>query len=152
MDVFKVHEQVIDDCRAFTSGFVKPRDRRIADFIEQQLEEGVQWPDPWLSLNTWFASGGAVRELVREGLLHPECERIFRRKDNAADTGRDPVMLHQHQREAVAAACTGKSYVLTTGTGSGKSLAYIVPIVDAVLRQRDERWRNVPGSRSFAAC
>ena len=28
------------------------------------------------------------------------------------------------------------SYVLTTGTGSGKSLAYIVPIVDHVLRAR----------------
>ena len=29
---------------------------------------------------------------------------------------------------------TGANYVLTTGTGSGKSLAYIVPIVDHVLR------------------
>ncbi|PYX94315.1 MAG: hypothetical protein DMG67_01845, partial [Acidobacteria bacterium] len=29
---------------------------------------------------------------------------------------------------------SGASYVLTTGTGSGKSLAYIVPIVDYVLR------------------
>lgn len=28
----------------------------------------------------------------------------------------------------------GKSYVLTSGTGSGKSLAYIIPIVDHVLR------------------
>jgi hypothetical protein len=27
-----------------------------------------------------------------------------------------------------------RPYVLTTGTGSGKSLAYIVPIVDALLR------------------
>jgi ATP-dependent helicase YprA (DUF1998 family) len=41
--------------------------------------------------------------------------------------------LHQHQREAVEAARTGDSYVLTTGTGSGKSLAYIIPIVDRVL-------------------
>ena len=33
----------------------------------------------------------------------------------------------------------GKSYVLTTGTGSGKSLAYIVPIVDHVLRNGSGR-------------
>ena len=149
MDVFKVHEQVIDDYRAFTSGFVQPRDRRIADFIEKQLEEGVQWPDPWLSLNPSFASGGAVPELVREGLLHAECERIFRRKNAATDTGRDPVVLHQHQREAVEAARTGKSYVLTTGTGSGKSLAYIVPIVDAVLRQRDEHGARRRGVKAI---
>src|SRR6202008_1439657 len=41
--------------------------------------------------------------------------------------------LHRHQKEAIEAARTGKSYVLTTGTGSGKSLAYIIPIVDRVL-------------------
>ena len=38
-----------------------------------------------------------------------------------------------HQREAIEAARSGDSYVLTTGTGSGKSLSYIVPIVDRVL-------------------
>ena len=42
----------------------------------------------------------------------------------------------------------GHSYVLTTGTGSGKSLAYIVPIVDKVLRarvagDRDKRVRAI---------
>ena len=31
----------------------------------------------------------------------------------------------------------GGNYVLTTGTGSGKSLSYIVPIVDHVLRARE---------------
>lgn len=137
MDVFKVHEQVIDDYRAFTSGFVQVRDPRIAAFVDEQFDAGEQWPDPWLSLNPSFATGGSIPELVREGLLHPECERIFRRKDAIDDPGREPIVLHRHQREAVAVARTGGSYVLTTGTGSGKSLAYIVPIVDAVLRDRD---------------
>lgn len=45
----------------------------------------------------------------------------------------EPLRPHRHQREAIEAAQTGASYVLTTGTGSGKSLAYIVPIVDAVV-------------------
>ena len=72
-----------------------------------------------------------------EGLLHRECERIFRVKASIDDLGTQQLRLHRHQREAVAAARTGGSYVLTTGTGSGKSLAYIVPIVDRVLRERD---------------
>ena len=42
--------------------------------------------------------------------------------------------LHKHQADAVHVARNNDHYVLTTGTGSGKSLAYIVPIVDAVLR------------------
>jgi ATP-dependent helicase YprA (DUF1998 family) len=149
MDVFKVHEQVIADYRAFTSGFVSVRDKRIADFVEEQFAEGVQWPDPWLSLNPSFASGGAIPDLVNQGLLHPECERIFRRKSGPADAGRYPIVLHQHQREAIEVARTGKSYVLTTGTGSGKSLAYIIPIVDAVLRARGASGQRQPGVKAI---
>jgi hypothetical protein len=134
LDVFAIHEQLIADYRSFTSGFVEIRDRRIAELVESRLDEGRQWPDPWLSLNPSFAPGGSVAELVHGGVLHPECERIFRVKANRDDPGTTTLTLHRHQTDAIAAAATGSSYVLTTGTGSGKSLAYIVPIVDAVLR------------------
>ena len=43
------------------------------------------------------------------------------------DPGGRLITVHRHQREAIVAAQTGESYVLTTGTGSGKSLAYIIP-------------------------
>jgi ATP-dependent helicase YprA (DUF1998 family) len=43
------------------------------------------------------------------------------------------MQLHLHQEQAVRESGSGQNYVLTTGTGSGKSLAYIVPIVDHVL-------------------
>src|SRR4051794_24401205 len=121
MDVFGVHERVIGDYRSFTSGFVSVRDPRIRAFVEEQFARGVQWPDPWVSLNPAFASGGSVSDLVDEGLLHRECARIFRRKSGPDDVGREPLVLHQHQRQAVEVAHTGSSYVLTTGTGSGKS-------------------------------
>ncbi len=73
------------------------RDERIGAFVDRQLAEGAQWPDPWLSLNPSFASGGSVTDLVREGLLHAECERIFRRKTDRDDAGRDALALHMHQ-------------------------------------------------------
>ena len=67
----------------------------------------MQWPDPWLSLNPSFESGGHVAELVAEGLLHPECERIFRVKQGADDPGNHGLTLHRHQRDAVEAAPHG---------------------------------------------
>jgi ATP-dependent helicase YprA (DUF1998 family) len=136
VDVFAVREQVVDDYSAFTSAFVAPRDERIREFVEAELASGRQWPDPWLSLNPSFASGGSVSELVAGGTLHAECQRIFRVKESPADTGRRELVFHRHQADAFVVAAGGGSYVLTTGTGSGKSLAYIVPIVDRVLRQR----------------
>ncbi|MBW8483938.1 protein kinase domain-containing protein [Actinomadura parmotrematis] len=138
MDVFGVHQQLIKDYRAFTEGGTVIRDERIKDFVEDTLDAKSQWPDPWLSLNPFFASGGTVLELARDGVLHEECAQIFQAGKRAGATGCDgrPLTLHRHQREAVDTARSGRSYVLTTGTGSGKSLAYIVPIVDKVLRTR----------------
>jgi len=136
VDVFSLRDQMVADYRAFTSGFVNPREPRVAEYVADRLDGDAQWPAPWLSLNPSFESGGNVADLVATGLLHPETERIFRVKEGRDDPGRVALDLHMHQREAIEAASTGLSYVLTTGTGSGKSLAYIVPIVDRVLRER----------------
>ncbi|MGA5305855.1 DEAD/DEAH box helicase [Nucisporomicrobium flavum] len=149
MDAFGVHRELINDYRAFTSGFVDVRDRRIAAHVGERLDSGVQWPDPWVSLNPSFAPGGRIADLVTEGLLHPECDRIFRHKKNATDPGAEGLQLRRHQREAIEAARDGSSYVLTTGTGSGKSLAYIVPIVDRLLRDRDATGQRRPGVKAI---
>ncbi|HEY5477664.1 MAG TPA: DEAD/DEAH box helicase, partial [Tepidiformaceae bacterium] len=135
MDAFRVHQRLINDYRAFTEGFVDVRDDRIRARVEGESISGAQWPDPWLSLNPSFEAGGTVDELVADGTLHPTCARVFRAKNRMDDPGSEPLNLYRHQSDAVRIARTGASYVLTTGTGSGKSLAYIVPIVDRVLRE-----------------
>jgi len=87
-------------------------------------------------MNPKFAPGGTVDELVQSGLLHPECSRLFRLgKDNDPAGRGSPLCLYHHQVEAIKAARAKKNYVLTTGTGSGKSLSYIIPIVDWIVRE-----------------
>ena len=98
------------------------------------------------SLNPAFEPGGWVDELVDDGRLHSLNRQIFRRKQKDPATGQvpldpetklpgQPLRLHRHQVDAIGVAASKKPYVLTTGTGSGKSLAYIVPIVDHVIRR-----------------
>jgi ATP-dependent helicase YprA (DUF1998 family) len=138
MDVFCLRDQVIRDYASYVQSFIRIRDAKIQDYVEEQLGQGRLWPDPLVQLNPSFEPGDTVEELVARGVLAEECRRIFRRNKNALGFG-PSLRLHRHQQEAVTIASTGKSYVLTTGTGSGKSLAYFVPIVDYVLRHGSGR-------------
>jgi ATP-dependent helicase YprA (DUF1998 family)/very-short-patch-repair endonuclease len=133
VDVFTLHQKVVKDYASYTRSFIRISDERVADAVQQEIAQGLLWPEPLLQLNPSFAPGKKVDDLVSEGLLHEDCRRIFRLKRDANDAGRD-LRLHLHQEQAIRLACDDQSYVLTTGTGSGKSLAYIIPAVDHVLR------------------
>jgi serine/threonine protein kinase/superfamily II DNA/RNA helicase len=147
MDVFAVHADLIREYAGFTQSSTVIRDSRISGFVEDDLRAKSQWPDPWLSLNPFFADGGQVTDLVRDGLLHAKCAEIFQagKKESSPRPDGRPLTFHLHQRQAIEAAQAGDSYVLTTGTGSGKSLSYIVPIVDRVLKEREAAGPNAGG-------
>jgi ATP-dependent helicase YprA (DUF1998 family) len=134
MDVFKLRDRLTGDYADYVRSFIQIRDDRIREHVDREMTGGLLWPDPLIQLNPSFEPGETIDELVEEGVLHPECRRIFQVGKDASGSAGKALRLHRHQVEAVRAARTGKSYVLTTGTGSGKSLAYIIPIVDHVLR------------------
>lgn len=134
MDIFQFRERLIADYAAFTRSFTKPRAADIRDYLQQRYADEEFWPAPLIQLNPSFVSGGTVEDLVAEGRLHPECARIFRA--GKTDTGFGVTLrLHKHQDEAIRIAQRGESYASTTGTGSGKSVSYFIPITDHVLRQ-----------------
>ena len=81
--------------------------------------------------------GDTVDNLSDAGILHPECANIFRAGKTEGYSGTS-LLLHKHQEEAIAIAKRKESYVLTTGTGSGKSLSYFIPIVDSILRTKEQ--------------
>ena len=134
MDAFGVLDEVLADYQSFVEGFLNIQDEQIRAKVDAEVEGGLLWPEPWLALNPAFESGGTVSELVERGVLHPTAREIFRIRADEQDPGRE-LTFHRHQTDAFEVANRRESYVLTTGTGSGKSLAYIVPIVDRVLRE-----------------
>lgn len=138
MDIFGLHQHLIEDYGDYTRSFIHIADPRIRDKVEHEMDAGLLWPEPLIQLNPTFAPGDRIDDLVQSGRLHEECRKIFRRKREDDIVGKD-LRLHCHQAEAIAVAGQGRPYVLTTGTGSGKSLTYIIPIVDHVLRRGSGR-------------
>lgn len=135
MDVFEFRDQLIGDYERFSRSFTQIRAEDIHDAVEAAYRSGRFWPAPLIQINPNFVSGGTIDELVSARRLDAQCAKIFRLKSPDDVFGR-PMLLHAHQREAIDVAQRGESYVLTTGTGSGKSLSYFIPIVDDVLRRK----------------
>lgn len=132
MNVFDLRNRLIQDYADYIRSFIHIQDERIQQKVKDELERGLLWPEPLLQLNPNFEPGAWIDELVGMKQLHDESRRIFRLKEDGKPDR--PLRLHRHQSDAIEAASSGESYVLTTGTGSGKSLAYIVPIVNDVLQ------------------
>lgn len=130
MSVFELHSRVLADYRDFVRSFFIIADDHARGFVDRSLDEEARlWPDFLLQVSPSYARAATVDELVSQGKLHAETARIFR-----THTGQ-PFHLYQHQLEALDQARLAKSYVVTSGTGSGKSLTYFLPIIDALLKQ-----------------
>jgi ATP-dependent helicase YprA (DUF1998 family) len=127
LDIFNLRNQVIDDYRRYIESFLTIRESRVREFVDRELERGELWPDPLVQLNPTYKSNATVTELVQQGILHPDCNRYFSQDGN-------PFRFYHHQEQAFRCAQRQEPYVLTTGTGSGKSMTYVVPIFDDLLR------------------
>lgn len=129
MKAFEFDHSIINSYELFSRSFCTIQAEDIKTEIERQYDKGRFWPDALLSLNPRFLTGPTVDELVASGDLDEASGKIFR-------IGALPIRFHRHQAQSIAKARAGQSFVVTTGTGSGKSLCFFVPVVDAIVRSR----------------
>jgi ATP-dependent helicase YprA (DUF1998 family) len=131
LDIFQFRNEVIGDYRKYIESFLKIRDPKVKEFVDRELDKGQLWTDPLVQLNPKYKSGATVKELVKQNILHRDCEKYFCTKEGK------PFTFHYHQKQAFEAAKNQEAYVVTTGTGSGKSLTYVVPIINDLLHNPD---------------
>jgi ATP-dependent helicase YprA (DUF1998 family) len=114
MNVFQTHAGIIEDYTTYIRSFLNIADPTIFEVVEEELSKGKLWPEPLLQFNPSFEIVGSVTDLANTGTLHSDIADIF--------TG---YSLYRHQVEAIQLGTVGKDFIVTSGTGSGKSLTYI---------------------------
>lgn len=144
MDVFSLRDTVVSEYRSFATSFTTVFAEDIRRQVEAIYAQSRYWPEPLIQINPSYRRTTTVQQLVEGGTLDPRCAQIFRTPPSATVPRGETLSLYKHQEQAIALAHQEESYVVTTGTGSGKSLCFFIPIVDAVLKekQRERRQRT----------
>lgn len=88
---------------------------------------------PFLESLPDFEKGRSIKDLVEAGKFD-EAWRGMLETDNSRLFSRS---LHVHQERAIEAALEERNYLVATGTGSGKTEAFLYPIVNELLSQGD---------------
>ncbi|MGC2076034.1 MAG: DEAD/DEAH box helicase [Xanthobacteraceae bacterium] len=129
MNVFDLDHALVDDYERFARSFTLIRAPDIREQVEALYASDRFWPEPLISINPRFKRGASIDQLVAAGSLHEATAQVF-------SIDGEPLSLYRHQAQAIAKAIAGQSFVVTTGTGSGKSLCFFIPIIDAAIRSR----------------
>lgn len=135
-NVFGFRDQLISEYSSFSRSFSKIAASDIKDEIERQYADGRYWPEPLVQINPNYQRKGTVQQLAAEGMLHSACADIF--QVGKTEGCPQPLHLYAHQMQALAKGQGKQSYVVTTGTGSGKSLSFFIPVIDRILKAKDQ--------------
>jgi hypothetical protein len=122
MDAFRLHTDVKDAYEEYLRSFFTIKDSRILEVVERILGEGRFMPDPLIQFNPSFKSSASLEDLIREGVLHADMQRVYGAK-----------RLFDHQVEAIRKGTAGQGFIVTSGTGSGKSLTYLSTIFNHIM-------------------
>jgi ATP-dependent helicase YprA (DUF1998 family) len=84
---------------------------------------------PLLEATPPYRTGATLRDLIGEGVLDP----AFARLGGPALPLDRPLYLHQEQ--ALRKAAAGRNLVVATGTGSGKTESFLLPVLSALTAE-----------------
>ncbi|KRA33542.1 DEAD/DEAH box helicase [Rhodanobacter sp. Root627] len=130
-NVFTFRDRIIEEYSLFSRSFTRIAADDIRKEVDAQYDGGRYWPEPLIQINPNYQRKGTVQQLAKEGVLNKACAELF--QVGKTESNPQPLYLYAHQLEALAKGQGRQSYVVTTGTGSGKSLAFFLPIIDRIL-------------------
>ncbi|WP_210686519.1 DEAD/DEAH box helicase [Mycolicibacterium sp. GESEQ-9] len=117
--------------KRYLKTLLAPRDEQLAAAFDAEIDAStLLTKGPILELTPPYETGATCRQLIGEGVLHPDFARI----DSQVFPIDQP--LYVHQETAIRKFVAGRNLVVSTGTGSGKTESFLIPIVNALIEER----------------
>lgn len=132
LDPLVTAQQIEDGYKRYLKTLLGPSDAPMAAAFDAAIDETrLLTKGPLLELTPPYAPGKSLPELIDEGVLHPKSAEIY----PDPDIRNRP--LYVHQENAIRKVVAGRNIVVSTGTGSGKTESFLLPILNSLVAERE---------------
>lgn len=114
-------------------------DPEYQKLFEQRLGETPFSKGPFLEVTDAFQKGPTIMELIDQGELPVTFDRLGFHANRP---------LYRHQVDSLRKLASGSNAVVSTGTGSGKTESFLLPVLRELVQQSNEGKLN-PGVRAM---
>lgn len=104
------------------------------------LDSNCFWQEPLIEIaQNYKPSGKKLEDLQETFTSHGFSESQFKAVNELLTDGLLPYELYEHQVEMLRSYLSGKNAVITSGTGSGKTEAFLLPFLSQLIKE-SESW------------
>ena len=116
------------------------RNQNLQKKLLEELHKTVS-NGPFIEIKDSFKTGKSIEELIDNGTLSTLFKDLERNKKYPPKL---PVSrpLYLHQERAIEKIVSGKNVVVSTGTGSGKTNCFLIPVINELLREKENGQLN----------
>jgi ATP-dependent helicase YprA (DUF1998 family) len=131
LDPLETSKQIEQSYKRYLKTLLAPRDGKLADAFDAEIDATtLLTKGPILELTPPYETASTPRQLIDQGVLHSD----FARVDSRTFPLDQP--LYVHQETAIRKFIAGRNLVVSTGTGSGKTESFLVPILNSLLEEQ----------------
>ena len=117
----------MNDYKLFVNSFINIKNENIRKIVLSEMEKGKFWPEPLIQFNPSYETGQSIQSLCENNILHDDLKEVFKDYE-----------LYKHQVEAIKKGCLDNDFIVTSGTGSGKSLTFLGTIFNYLFKNKKQ--------------
>lgn len=143
IDAVATSERIKSSYRRYLQSLLAVRNASINAALRTAIDETPMLDKgPYLEATPPYAPGASLTDLINDGVL---AEGFGQLGGPALPLDRP---LYVHQEESIRKVASGRNVVVATGTGSGKTESFLLPILNSLVREH-ERGELGPGVRAL---
>ena len=138
LNPIEASESIKDEFVSYISTSFHIADRDYAEqFVNELNKKDAVAKGPYLDISDSFETGENIESLIEAG----ELSSLFRELEGTVPEKEKEIKLRRklyfHQEKAIRKINQEHNLVVTTGTGSGKTECFILPIINHLLKEKE---------------
>lgn len=128
IDPLKVTDAIKESYKKYLTTAFRLRDTKLRDLFYEEVDKFWFINGPLLEATPPFKTTSYLKDLIAKGIFCSELEYFDLHKNT----------LYAHQEKALRKIMKGRNSVIASGTGSGKTECFLLPIYNHLIKEHKE--------------